>query len=150
MEEFNKLWQHQIPKFPNADTYRLFKTRLKLENDLIDTNNRKHRVTFTKLRLSHYKLMIEKDRYRRPIITTEYRFCPHCPSQVENEIQFLTTRNIYKGVVFNELLNHIPNFNNLDDISKFTFLMSQENKLITELLVTKVYQWVKTREVFIT
>ena len=40
-EEFNKLWQLQIPKFPKAATYRLFKTRVKLENDLIDTNNRK-------------------------------------------------------------------------------------------------------------
>ena len=43
-----------------------------------------------------------------------------------------------EGVFFNELLNHIPNFNNLDDISKFTFLMSQENKLSTQLLVTQV------------
>ena len=49
-----------------------------------------------------------------------------------------------------ELLNHIHNVHNLDDISKFTFLMSQENKLITKLLVTQVYKWVKTREAFIT
>ena len=55
-----------------------------------------------------------------------------------------------KECFLNELLNHIPNFNNLDEISKFTFLMSQENKLITELLVTQVYKQVKTREVFIT
>ena len=52
-------------------------------------------------------------------------------------------------MIFNELLNHIPNFNNLDDISKFTFLMSQENKLITKL-VTEVHKWVKTREAIIT
>ena len=45
-EEFNKLWQLQIPKLPKADTYRLFKTRVKFENYLIDTNNRKHRVAF--------------------------------------------------------------------------------------------------------
>ena len=51
---------------------------------------------------------------------------------------------------FNEVVNHVPNFNNLDDLSKFTFLMSQENKLITKLLVTQVYKWVKTREAFIT
>ena len=31
-EEFNKLSQLQIPKFPKADTYRLVKTRVKLEN----------------------------------------------------------------------------------------------------------------------
>ena len=32
IEEFNKLWQLQIPKFPKADTNRLLKTRVKLEN----------------------------------------------------------------------------------------------------------------------
>ena len=45
------------------------------------------------------------------------------------------------------MVNHVPN---LDDLSKFTFLMSQENKLITKLLVTQVDKWVKTREAFIT
>ena len=97
-EEFNKLWQLQIPKFPKADTYRLFKTRLKLENYLIDTNNRKHRVAFTKLRLSDHNLMIENGMHRRPITPREYRFCPHCSLQVENEIHSLTTCNIYEGV----------------------------------------------------
>ena len=116
---------------------------MKLENYLIDTNNRKHRVAFTKLRLSDRNLIIENGRHRRPITPREYRFCPHCPLQVENEIHFLTTCNIYEGVCFTD----VPNFNNL---SKFTFLMSQENKLIAKLLVTQVYKWVKTREAFIT
>ena len=71
-EEFNKLWKLQIPKFPKADTSRLFKTRVKLENDLIDTNNRKHIVAFTKLRLSDHNLMMEKGRHRRPITPREY------------------------------------------------------------------------------
>ena len=127
--------------------YRLFKTRIKLENYLIDTKNRKHRVPFTKLRLSDHNLMIEKGKHRRPITPRENRFFPHCPLQVENEINFLTTCN---ECFFNELLNHIPNINNLDDISEFTFLMSQENKLITKLLVTQVFKWVKRREAFIT
>ena len=149
-EEFNK-----IMATPNTQIsegrHRLFKTRVKFENYLIDTNNRKHRMAFTKLRLSDHNLMIEKGRHRRPTTPREYRFCTHFPLQVENEIHFLTTCNIYKGRGgFNELLYHLPNFNNLDDISKFTFLMSQENKLITKLLVTQVYMWVKTRETFIT
>ena len=78
-EEFNKLWQLQIHKFPKADTSRLFKSRVKLKNYLIDTNNRKHRVAFTKLRLSDHNLMIEKGKHRRQITPREYRFCPHCP-----------------------------------------------------------------------
>ena len=114
-EEFNVLWQLQIPKFPKADAYKLFKTRVKLENDLIDNNNRKHRVAFIKLRPSDHNLMIEKGRHRRPITPREYRFCPHCPLQVENEMHFLTTCNIYEGrsTFFNEVVNHVPNFNNL-------------------------------------
>ena len=65
-EEFNKLWQLQIPQISEG-RHRLVKTRVKLENDLIDTNNRKHRVAFTKLRLSDHNLLIEKGRHRRPI-----------------------------------------------------------------------------------
>ena len=70
---------------------------------------------------------------------------------MKEEVLLLTTCNIYEGrsTFFNEVVNHVPNFNNLDDLSKFTFLMSQENKLITELLVTQVYKWVKTREALI-
>ena len=60
-------------------------------------------------------------------------------------MHFLTTCNIYEGrsTFFNEVVNHVPNFNNLDDLSKFTFLMSQENKLITKLLVTQVHSGLK-------
>ena len=86
-----------IKNISKADTYKLFKTRVKLENYLIDNNNRKHRVAFTKLRLSDYNLMIEKGRHRRPITPKEYRFCPHCPLQVEHEMHLLTTCNIYEG-----------------------------------------------------
>ena len=68
------------------------------------------------------------------------------PRTGRNEIHFLMTCNKYEGSC---LTTYIPNFNILDDISKFTFLMSQENKLITKLLVTQVYKWVKTREAFI-
>ena len=78
-EGFNVLWQLQIPKFPKADTYKLFKTRVKLENYLIDNNNRRHRVAFTKLRLSGHNLMIEKGRHRRPITPKRIPILPTLP-----------------------------------------------------------------------
>ena len=40
-EEFNSLWQGQIPLYPKAATYKLLKDRIKFENDLINIKNRK-------------------------------------------------------------------------------------------------------------
>ena len=66
------------------------------------------------------------------------------------EVLLLTTFNIYEGgsTFFNEVVNHAPNFNNLDDLSKFTFLMSQENKLITKLLVPKYISGLNNRSIY--
>ena len=65
----------------------------------------------------------------------EERFCPLCPSTVENEIHFLTQCSAYKNrneLNRNELFNfdsrEVPNFVNLYNKSQFIILMSQENK----------------------
>ena len=90
-EEFNSLWQGQIPLYTKAATYKLFKDRIKFENYLTTIKNRKQRVTFTKLRLSDHNLLIEEGRRRRPRIPREQTLCPLCSQEVENEIHFLIT-----------------------------------------------------------
>ena len=40
-EVFNTLWQQQIPTYPKADTYKLFKNKIKLEKYLTIIDNRK-------------------------------------------------------------------------------------------------------------
>ena len=125
-EEFNSLWQGQIPLYTKAATYKLFKDRIKFENDLTNIKNRKQRVTFTKLRLSDHNLLIEEGRRRRPRIPREQRLCPLCSQKVENEIHFLITCDAYteRFELFNRLSTTVPVIFNLDNISKFAFLMS--------------------------
>ena len=97
---------------------------------LTDIKNRKLRITFTKYRLSDHCLMIEKCRHKRPSLPREERFCPFCPSTVENEIHFLTECSAYKNrkELFNMIQREVHNIVNLDNKSQFIFLMSEENK----------------------
>ena len=118
LEGFNTSWQTQVNSFPKADTYRQFKNRIKFESYLTDIKNRKLKVTFTKYRLSDHCLMIGKGRHKRPSVPREERFCPFCPSTVENEIHFLTQCFAYKNrnELFNMIQREVSNFINLDNI----------------------------------
>ena len=144
-EEFNSLLQGQIPLYTKAATYKLFKDRIKFENDLTNIKNRKQRVT--KLRLSDHNLLIEEGRRRRPRIPREERLCPLCSQEVGNEIHFLITSDAYteKFELFNQLSTTVPVLFNLDNISKFTFPMSQEGIITTKLLVSQVSKMTEER-----
>ena len=106
-EEFDTQWLVQLSTFPKADSYKLFKKRVEYENYLTDIKNRKRRVSFTKFRLSDHCLMIEKGRHIRPIIPRNERFCPFCPSSVEDEIHFLTTCPTY-NLISEKLFSELP------------------------------------------
>ena len=144
-EEFNNLWQGQIPLYTKAATYKLFKKRIKFENYLTYIKNRKQRVTFTKLRLSDHNLLM--GRRRHPRISREQRLCPLCSQEVENEIHFLFTCDTYteRFELFNQLSTTVPVLFNLDNISKFTFLMSQEGIMTIQLLVSQVSKMTEER-----
>ena len=146
-EEFNTSWKTQIASFPKADIYRQFKDRVKFENYLVDIKNRKHRVTFTKFRLSDHCLMIERGRHKRPIIPREQRFCPVCPTKVENEAHFLIQCNAYKNrnELFITVETEVPHFVNLNVQAQFIFLMSQENKLLNYKIVSTIHEWLSVR-----
>ena len=109
--------------------------------------NRKQRVTFTKLRLSDHNLLIEEGRRRRTRIPREQRLCPLCSQEVENEIHFLITCDTYteRFDLFNQLSTTVPVLFNLDNISKLTFLMSQEGIMTTKLLVSQVSKMTEER-----
>ena len=68
-------------------TYALFKTEVGLEPYLIDIKNFDMRSKVTKFRLSNHKLSIETGRYDK--VSKYERFCPFCPSEVEDEAHFL-------------------------------------------------------------
>ena len=68
-------------------TYALFKTDIGLEPYLLNIKNFDMRSKVTKFRLSNHKLRIETGRYEK--IPKQERFCPFCPTEVEDEYHFL-------------------------------------------------------------
>ena len=119
---FNMLWQNEIPKFTKALLYVQFKINLKYQDYLSYIKNRKHRIAYTKYRLSDHNMMIEQGRRKNPKIPRELRICPLCQAEVENEIHFLSICNAYpdRDDVFNWICTYqIPNFKNLTHQDKY-------------------------------
>ena len=146
-EEFDTEWKSNIHTFPKADTYKLFKSRVKFESYLTDIKNRKHRITFSKYRLSDSCLKIETGRHTRPKIPREARYCPFCPDSVENEIHFLTQCTAYtnRHELFHTIEIEVPQFSRLNSEEQFKYLMSQENKLLNHKIISTVYSWFTAR-----
>ena len=145
-ECFNSLWKSELESFPKADTFRLFKDSVKFERYLDDIKIRKHRVSLAKFRVSDHCLMIEKGRHARPVISRESRFCPHCPLIVESEEHFLTECPSYnRTAFFIDVGAKVPQFTDLDNHSKFIYLMSQEDRELTQELAVKVHRWLNSR-----
>ena len=69
-------------------TYKLLKEEIGMETYLTIVNNTKNRTTLTKFRLSNHTLMIEKGRHQN--IDKNHRFCPCCPTRIEDEMHFFT------------------------------------------------------------
>ena len=55
---FNTLWQQQIPIYPKADTFKLFKNRIKLEKYLPIIDNRKLKVMSRTSRIHGHSILI--------------------------------------------------------------------------------------------
>ena len=137
---FNQLWVEQTPLYTKAGTY-TFKHKVGLESYLVDIANRKHRIKYTKFRLSDHNLLIEEGRKKSP---REERMCPLCSQEVEDEIHFVIqcpSKTIERNLLFAEILKTTPRFNSLDPASKFIFLMSQEDKSINKMLIEQIYRW---------
>ena len=106
-------------------TYSLFKKEIGCEKYLLEINNIEIRQSFTKFRLSNHTLSIEKGRHTSPKTPKEERFCPFCPTKVEDEIHFLLecpTYLIPRNVLIENIVKDNPNF--ISQKSKFLQLMS--------------------------
>ena len=85
-------------------TYKLLKEEIGMETYLTIVNNTKNRTTLTKFRLSNHTLMIEKGRHQN--IDKNLRFCPFCPTRIEDEMHFLLECECY-AIHRKELFNTI-------------------------------------------
>ena len=146
---FTALWQTNVQTYTKAQHYIQFKTYPKFENYLSLITNRKHRVSYTKYRLSDHRLNIEQGRHKTPRTPRELRICPLCKVGVEDEIHFSINCTTYtdRNDLFHSITeNHAKNFENLNPQQKFVFLMSQENDSLTKKLVNKISTWSSKRE----
>ena len=83
---YQHIWRARVTSTIKGNTYSQFKDRISLEPNLSLIRNRKHRVQFSKLRLSDHKLMIELGRHNK--MPREKRVCPLCKSGIEDEVHF--------------------------------------------------------------
>ena len=146
---FLKEWQNIFMDSSKSDTYRLFKSRPKLETYLKYVNDIRYIKTLSKFRLSDHKLMIEEGRKRRPIINRCDRLCPNC-NKVEDEIHFLIDCSKYNNerkIMYNKIEAFLPNFSEIPDSkSKFILLMTQGNLEVSKILATYIYKGLNTIE----
>ena len=81
------------------------------------------------------------------MVPREQRFCPFCPTSVEDESHFLTQCSSYtnRDELYSIIENQVPQFATLNAQAKFIFMMSQENKLLNYKLVYTIHEWLTER-----
>ena len=110
-------------------TYALFKKNFCQEPYLQVIKNENVRTCFTRFRISAHKLHIETGRYKK--IDSDNRLCEICKSnEIEDEIHFITSCSAYateRENLYERFIIQNKNFKMLPNISKFIWLMSNEN-----------------------
>ena len=107
-------------------TYAKLKTKIGLENYLLNISNIEDRISLTKIRLSNHKLNIEVGRHNK--IPKHERFCPFCPTLIEDEMHFLLLCPAYSRIrvqLFEKL--NIISLQQRNQESLFVFLMTNWN-----------------------
>ena len=117
----------------------MVKTDIGIEEYINAIKNVSDRTALSKLRLSNHCLMIEKGRHEGT--EPNERFCPFCPSQIEDEHHFLIKCSIYihlRNNLFTEIKNVMPDFYSpLDDKFLFWFLLNCTNILHITLYTSR-------------
>ena len=137
---FNQLWVEQTLLYIKPGTYELFKNKVWIEDYLVDITSLRHRVTYTKFRLSDHSLVREVGRGKGPKIPE----MSVCYAQKRLKMHFLikcASKTTERNLIFSEISRTVPSFSSLDPISKSIYLMSLEDKVINKLLIEQIYRW---------
>ena len=89
LEMYQRLWTSEVVRSSRGSAYFLFKKTITYEPYLSRIRYRKHRVSYTKLRLSDHPLMTETGRHFKFKIQQEKRICSLCKIGVEDDIHFV-------------------------------------------------------------
>ena len=142
-------WSTKLTNSSKADSFKLFKSFPKFESLYDHVNNRKHLNSLTKFRLSDHKLLIEEGRRKRPILPRNERLCKNC-NIIEDETHFLIDCKLFdndRREMFRSIVHEFPRFAEINDSkTKFIFLMSQENKKVTNTIAFYIHKCFFVRE----
>ena len=111
-------------------TYGTIKSKIGYEEYLSDIHNIQDRIAYTKLRLSNHRLMIETGRHSKN--PKHLRFCPFCPSFVEDEMHFLLdckTFQSHRNMLFDTISEEVENFLTFDRNEKFHILLNSPHTI---------------------
>ena len=135
--KYNAIWGKRIldnrPDLPHGNklrTYSLFKN-IFCHEDYLKWGNYCQRRLITNFRISSHKLEIERGRYFN--VPADQRTCKLCKLSVENEIHFLLEcpeLHVARQDTLTLIYEHFPNVRDLDNRSKFIWLMSAEDSFI--------------------
>ena len=145
---FEEKWRTKLNLSPKADTFKIFKLHPKFEKCFAFVANHKHLTALVKLRVSDHQLMIEKGRRHRLPLARHERLCEEC-GVLGDEIHFLTVClkfNNQRKILYQIVNNAVPNFENIDSLAKFIFLLSQEDVVITRALAKYTFECSKIIE----
>ena len=117
-----------------GSAYFIFKKTIAYESYLSLIRYRKHRVSYTKLRLSDHPLMIEAGRHFKFKIQQEETICPLCKHGVEDEIHFVMKCTQFEEL-YAKMLQLVENkyvaFKSLNDEQKlFIFAQMRTKKSV--------------------
>ena len=127
-------------------TYSIFKKEIACEEYLSKIQNIEIRTAFTKFRLSNHPLMIEKGRHQQ--IDKNLRFCPFCPTKIEDEMHFMMNCSLYNSLrreLFTEVNIKIPYFPYMSTVNQFKTLLS--NNIIIKHTSVYVYKSLERRKI---
>lgn len=89
-------------------TYRIYKNELKTEHYVLLNMCKDQRRVLSKFRACNPSLAIETSRYTKPKTRINEHLCRHCENlSVEDEIHFLIECNLYSGITYDLLTQHI-------------------------------------------
>ena len=93
---------------------------------------------YTKLRLSNHPLLIETGRHSR--IERPLRFCPFCPTMIEDELHFLIQCPAYKEMRDKHFL---PSVLHNTEISDKDYMLKQKDLFMTAKFIFDAFEYRK-------
>ena len=137
--------QNALASFRNENsklkTYSTLKNDIGMEKYLIDKPNFKYRSALTKLRLSNYPLLIEIGRHSR--MERPLRFCPFCPTMIEDELHFLIQCPTYKEMIDKHFPPTVLHNTEISDKEKFHYMLKQEDLFMTAKFIFDAFEYRK-------